>query len=64
MKWGEMSLGWAGWVEERVHGLCMHFLLLCFPSQEKLEMIIASEGVRESQSEEVNSKWLKGGSLV
>ena len=29
MGWVAMSLGWAGWVAERAHGICASFPLLC-----------------------------------
>ena len=63
MGWGAMSLGWARWGAERAHGLCMTFSSSCCPDCDKLETPIVSEDARRnSDSKEVESKWLKGGS--
>ena len=38
--------------------------VVSFPAHEKLVMAILRKGVSKRQSEEVESKWLKGGSLA
>ena len=60
----EMSMGWEGWGAERAHGIYAPLPLFCCPGCEKWEMEIMSEDAREIKLEEVESKWLKGGTLT
>ena len=55
-----MSMGWAGCGAERAHGIFAPFPLFFCPARERREKAIVSEDARESQTEEVESKWLKG----